>query len=105
MCTELHEVELKSHGLAVKDGRCWTAAGNNQRLDELAIQLGAVERSELQSERYERSRAAFRALKGLPPLVADSDDDLDDAIAEDEYRRWYEEQLFLEQLGLPHHPV
>ncbi len=92
---------LKSHGLAVKDGKNWMAAGDNQRLDELAIQLGAVERSELQSERYERSRAAFRVIKGLPPLVADADDDLDDAIAEDEYRRWYEEQLLLDQLGLP----
>jgi len=96
---------LKSHGLAVKDGKCWTAAGDVKRLDELAIQLGAVERSELQSERYERSRAAFRAIRGLPigdggELTAD-----EAAAEEEEFRRWYEEQLLLEHLGLPHHPV
>lgn len=89
----------------MKDGRCWTAAGDVQRLDELAIQFGAVERSELQSERYERNRAAFRAIRGLPigdevELTAD-----EAAAEEEEFRRWFEEQLLLEQLGLPHHPV
>ena len=96
---------LESHGLAVKDGKYWTAAGDVPRLDELADGLGAVERSEIQAERYERSRLAFRAIRGLPigdevELTAD-----EAAAEEEEYRRWYEEQLLLEQLGLPHHPV
>lgn len=96
---------LESHGLAAKDGRYWTAVGDVRRLDELAISLGAVQRSEIQADRYERGRLAFRFIRGLPiggevELTAD-----EAAIEEEEFRRWFDEQLLLEQLGLPHHPV
>ncbi len=94
---------LESHGLAVKDGKHWTAAGDVQRLDELAVAFGAVERGEVQAERYERNRLAFRYIKGLP--IGVELPDAEAAAQEAEYRRWYQEQLLLEQLGLPHHPV
>jgi hypothetical protein len=96
---------LESNGLAVKDGRCWTAAGDVQRLDELAVALGAAERSDIQAERYERNRLAFRYIRGLPIGDGVQQSDHEAAAEEEEYRRWFEEQLLLEQLGLPHHPL
>lgn len=115
-----HLSRLEQHGLAAKADSCWAALGDSRLLDELAVALGAVERSELQAERYERNRAGFRLARGLDDPrqsespesgapddsiqylpVSDSADEAEFAAAEEEFRRWYEEQLLLEQLGLP----
>lgn len=110
---------LEQHGLAVKSGTQWIAAGDGGRLDELAIDLGAAERSEMQAERYARNREGYfmsRRLKdarlassaetlaeGGPSSRHSSDygDDDIDRLAEVEFRRWYEEQFLLDHLGLP----
>jgi hypothetical protein len=103
----------------VKSGSQWIASGDDRRLDELAVDLGAAERSELQAERYERNREGFfmaRRLKearraGSAGASAEAepssrqsfgyDDDEIERLAEEEFRRWCEEQLLLDQLGLP----
>jgi hypothetical protein len=90
-----------------------------RRLDELAVDLGAAERSEIHAERYERNREGFYVARRLkearrvgsavasveaePPHGQSSgyDDDEIERLAEEEFRRWYEEQLLLDQLGLP----
>jgi predicted transcriptional regulator len=110
---------LKKHGLAVKSGIQWTKAGDDRRLDELAVDLGAAERSEIQAERYERNREGFFMARRLKearransawasaeaePSSRQSlgyDDEEIERLAEEEFRRWYEEQLLLDQLGLP----
>lgn len=111
---------LEKHGLAVKSGTQWTASGGDWKLDELAVDLGAAERSEMQAERYARNREGYfmarrlrdarlassagTSAEGDSPSRQSSDyDDGDeiDRLSEAEFRRWYEEQMLLDQLGLP----
>lgn len=109
-----HLNKLEQHGLANKSGTRWIASGDDRRLDELAVDLGAIERSELQAKRYARNREGFYMARRLkearragsgaqaaaePPSRYDDDDT--EGLAEEEFGRWYEEQLLLEQLGLP----
>jgi predicted transcriptional regulator len=103
-----HLKSLAENGLAIKVGTDWTAVGDDLTLDELAVRLGAIERSELQSERYKRNREGFRALRVnanrqvSEPEVAGalvSDTSMEDA----ERRRWEEDQELFKLMGLPHH--
>ncbi|OBH58996.1 hypothetical protein A5687_21285 [Mycobacterium mantenii] len=102
---------LEKHGLATKSGIRWTASGDDRKLDELAVDLGAIQRSGLQADRYDRNRAGFRMARALKESYrARSGDgsDLDDAeierlLEEHERRCSEEEQEMLRQVGLPHH--
>lgn len=101
-----HMKKLESHGLAVKSGGRWTASGEGQRLDELAVELGAVERSAMQAERYERNRNGFRELirqkqAGHQPAPTDDEEHLDRLIEDHERECWEQEQWMLREAGLP----
>ncbi|MFI1914558.1 hypothetical protein [Nocardia sp. NPDC020380] len=116
-----HLKVLEKHGLAVKSGTQWTASGDDRRLYELAEELGALERSELQVERNERNREGFRTalrLKGARlagPAEAPADAGLVDwvelseeeqaeilrELEDEEIRDWYEQQELYRMLGLP----
>ncbi|MCV7299774.1 helix-turn-helix transcriptional regulator [Mycobacterium barrassiae] len=115
-----HLKVLEKHGLAAKSGTQWTASGDGWRLDELAVALGAAKRSEMQSERYRRNRdgyfmarrlkdarlastAGASAVAGSPSGQSSDYDEADgiERLTEEKFRRWYEEQLLLDHLGLP----
>ncbi|MFR9752190.1 hypothetical protein ACL02S_14305 [Nocardia sp. 004] len=112
-----HLKMLEKHGLAVKSGTKWTASGDARRLDELAIELGAVERSKRQLERHERNREGFQTALRLKdarqagaeeapavefiPLTDEEIAELQEQWEEEKRRRWEEEQALLSQLGLP----
>lgn len=118
-----HLSKLESHGLAVKTGTHWVASGDISLLDQVALDIGATQAAELQKARYERNRAGFRLARGLDGPQSserprsdrqdattehlsgrsDAEDgvDVETVAAEEEFQRWYEEQLLLEQLGLP----
>ncbi|WP_147404116.1 helix-turn-helix domain-containing protein [Nocardia panacis] len=92
---------LADHGLAVKTGNKWAATGDYHRLDELAIELGAIDRVVQQMESHERQRHGYRTAlrlaknpQSIPPVDADDS-------AEEDMRDWQEEQELLHHLGLP----
>lgn len=103
-----HLKSLAGHGLALKASTEWTAVGDQVTLDELAVRIGAVERSELQAERYRRNREGFRALRmNASRQVSDAEvagTSGSDSSAEDaERRRWEDDQELFKLMGLPHH--
>lgn len=110
-----HLKKLEEHGLAVKSGAKWTASGDDRRLDELAVELGAAERAASQAERYERGREGFRVAMQLkqtrrgnatPVAVAQEQDSTDltdgqiERLIEEHDRHRQEEELAMhEQVG------
>src|ERR1700757_2646624 len=115
-----HLSKLEQHGLAMKCGTRWKASGDDRRLDQLAMDLGAEEQSAIQAERYERNREGFRmaprfkearrassveaSADAEPPTGRQPigyDDEIERLAEEDERLRSYQEQELLRQLGLP----
>ncbi|WP_405159654.1 helix-turn-helix domain-containing protein [Nocardia sp. NBC_01499] len=100
-----HLKALSRHGLAVKTGSRWEAGGDSRRLDELAVELGSVERAIRQVEQNERNREGFRTAlrlkgarqQGAADELTDEDkatieaqvrEEIDPELADEERRRW-----------------
>ncbi|MEV4130402.1 helix-turn-helix domain-containing protein [Nocardia sp. NPDC049707] len=103
-----HLTVLEKHGLAVKTGVRWEADGDSRRLDELAIELGTIDRAIQQAEQNERNREGFRTALGLAgarQAVAPDDDDseFEPPVEEHERQQREDEQEMLRQAGLLNH--
>ncbi|PXX66440.1 helix-turn-helix protein [Nocardia tenerifensis] len=107
-----HLTVLAKHGLAVKTGSRWEAAGDSHCLDQLAIELGTIDRAVRQVEQNERNREGFRTkmrLDGARQEGAPEDDpefqrQFEEHLAEQQ-RRAHEEEIrqmgLAKALGLP----